>query len=54
MFENIRKYENNGPGLMILQKKVDKLIERTEDFDFIVSNVSSIIQQVSTKQWAII
>lgn len=45
--DNIRSHENNGPGLIILKKKVEKLIERVDDLDFIIANSSDLVKQAS-------
>lgn len=45
----VRNHENNGPGLKLLRKKVEKLMERVEDLDAIINNASSIMQQVISR-----
>ncbi|XP_065226738.1 laminin subunit alpha lam-3-like [Planococcus citri] len=42
--EMVRSHENNGPGLKLLKKRVDKMMERVEDLDAITSNASLLIR----------
>lgn len=45
--ENVRGYDNSGPGLDLLNKKVQKLIERVDDVKSITSDTNSLISQVT-------
>lgn len=45
-FDNAQNYENYGPGLHLLKRRVEKLNERIEDLSAITSNVTSEIHQV--------
>lgn len=44
--ENVRSYDNSGPGLDLLNKKVQKLIERVDDVQSITSGTKALISQV--------